>query len=149
MILTSWRASGFTLTRAPVLFPRFRFVTPSTVYSCWLNRVPLTLNWPTTFCTVEVVIVVPATTPGMVLKRSVMFRPFRARSRSCVLVTRSERSADSDWICRRPRGASTVSVSATLPTSRTRSPRFMREAVGRMTLLRSIFLNPASSALTV
>ena len=92
--------------------------------------------------------VLPATTPGIVLKRSVMLRPFRARSRSCLLVTRSERSPVSDWICSRPTSASTVSVSETLPTSRTSSPRLTLVAVGTITLLRSAFLKPESSALT-
>ena len=147
-IFTSSTASGLSVTSAPLLLPRLRLVTPSTVYSCWLLRAPLMLKLPTTFCTVEVVIVPPAMTPGMVLNRSAMLRPLSARSRSCLLVTRSERSADSDWICSRPVSASTVTVSAMSPTSSTKSPMLIADRVLRITLLFSMRLKPVSSAAT-
>src|SRR6185369_16040225 len=133
----------------PVLLPRFRLVTPSTVYSCCSARVPLMLSWSTTLVTVEVVRLRPVITPGTIFMRSTMLRPLRAMSRSWRLVTMSERSPDSVWICSRPASASTVMDSETLPTSSTRMPTFTLVAMERMTLLFATFLNPDSSAVTV
>ena len=106
------------------------------------------LKLATTLVTVEVVWVAPAMTPGTSFMKSTMLRPFRATSRSCLLVTRSERSADSVCTCSRPTSASTVTVSETLPTSSMKSPTLMADFVVRMTLLLAADLNPLSSALT-
>ena len=103
------------------------------------------LKLPTTLATVDVVCVPPAITPGMVLNRSPMLRPFSARSRSWVLVTRSDRSADSVWIWSRPASAATVIVSVMAPTSRTKSPTFSRVAVLRTMSRFSTRLKPCSS----
>ena len=147
--MTSSTASGLTETSPPVLLPRLRLVTPSTVYSCCNARVPLMLSWSTTLVTVEVVRLRPVITPGTIFMRSTMLRPLSAMSRSWRFVTMSERSPDSVWICSRPASASTVMDSETLPTSSTRMPTFTLVAMDRMTLLFATFLKPDSSAVTV
>ena len=112
-----------------MLLPRFRLVTPSTVYSCCALRVPLMLNPPVMLVTVEAALAVtpPAITPGMVRIRSTTLRPLSAMSRSCRLVTHVGALAGFGLDLQLARFGLTVTVSVTLPTSSTMSPTLTLE----------------------
>src|SRR6266496_3937184 len=72
-------------------------------------------------------------------------RPLSATSFSCLLVIRSERSPEFDCNCSWPASAVTLTVSAMVPTCRTRSPALSLSAALRTTLLASSFLKPCAS----